>query len=63
MHVELGNYMRLTRAGEWERERGRESEGGEELADNGMGILSVSASECGVKDHRALIGILATWLW
>ena len=42
--------------------RVRESEGGEELADNGMGILSVSASECGVKDHRALIGILATWL-
>ena len=38
------------------------NEGGEELADNGMGILSVSASECGVKDHRALIGILATWL-
>lgn len=59
MHVELGNYMHLTRASEWERE----SEGGEELSDNGIGILSVSASECGVKDHRALIGILATWLW
>lgn len=58
MHVELGNYMRLTRASECERERER----GKELADNGMGILSVSASECGVKDHRALIGILATWL-
>ncbi len=43
-------------------ERDREGEGGKELADNGMGILSVSASECGVKDHRALIGILATWL-
>lgn len=59
MHVELGNYMCLTRAGEWERE----SEEGEELADNGMRILSVSASECGVKDHRVLIGILTTWLW
>lgn len=35
---------------------------GGELSDNGMGILSVSASKCGVKDHRALIGILATWL-
>ena len=43
-------------------ERVSESEGGEELADNGTGILSVSASECGVKDHTALIGILATWL-
>lgn len=40
----------------------RESEGGEELADNSMGILSVSASEGEVKDHKALIGILATWL-
>lgn len=43
-----------------ERERGW---GGErELSDNGMGILSVAATEWGVKDHRALIGILATWL-
>ena len=40
----------------------RENGGGLELADNGMGILSVSASESGVKDHRVLIGILATWL-
>lgn len=36
--------------------------GGEELPDNEIGILSISASECGVKDHRVLIGILATWL-
>lgn len=61
MHVELGNYMRLTRAGEREGEREREDGG--ELSDNGMGILSVAATEWGVKDHRALIGILATWLW
>jgi len=59
MHVELGNYMHLTRAGECERKR----EGGEELPDNGTGILSISASECGVRDHTVLIGILATWLW
>lgn len=41
---------------------GREEGGLEELSHNGVGILSVSASECGVKDHTALIGILATWL-
>lgn len=58
MHVELVNYMHLTRAGEQE---GGGREGGE-LVDNGTGILSVSASECRVKDHRVLIGILATWL-
>lgn len=65
MHVELGNYMRLTRAGEWEWVRVSEGVGGwgEELPDNEIGILSISASECGVKDHRVLIGILATWLW
>lgn len=63
MHVELGNYMRLTRAGEWEWVKGWGEGGGEELPDNEIGILSISASECGVKDHRVLIGILATWLW
>lgn len=60
MHVELGNYMRLTRAGEcaggWGGGRERES------AENGIGILSISAGECGVRDHTVLIGILATWL-
>lgn len=44
------------------RQKEREEGGLEELSHNGVGILSVSASECGVKDHTALIGILATWL-
>lgn len=55
MHVELGNYMRLTRAGEKKHE-------GEELPDNELGILNILDSECGVRDHTVLIGILATWL-
>lgn len=47
---------------ETERADGEWVGGLEELSHNGVGILSVSASECGVKDHTALIGILATWL-
>lgn len=61
MHVELGNYMHLTRA-EWERKNG-EGEGGGELAENETGILSISAGERRVRECSVLMGILATWIW